>query len=126
MLKVLAAIVGFFVVMFRHLAGGALGNVNFFTQIPEPWVTLSARGGPGPAGGRRAGRHAGDHPGGQRGVRDIVCCSPGSEGSSTATRHPVARRVIWTAPPVAARPSAVLTPATHNIANSWRAGGCYS
>lgn len=42
LLKALAAIIGFFVVMFRGLAGGALGDVNFFTQIPEPWVTLSA------------------------------------------------------------------------------------
>lgn len=42
LLKGLAAIMGFFVVLFRWLAGGAIGDVNFFTQIPEPWVTLSA------------------------------------------------------------------------------------
>src|SRR5688500_8347489 len=39
-LKTLAAVVGFLVAMFRWLSHGALGDVNFFTQIPEPWVTL--------------------------------------------------------------------------------------
>jgi hypothetical protein len=41
-LKSLAAVVGFLVATVRWLAHGALGDVNFFTQIPEPWVTLSA------------------------------------------------------------------------------------
>ena len=41
-LKTLAAVVGFLVALFRWLSQGALGDVNFFTQIPEPWVTLSA------------------------------------------------------------------------------------
>lgn len=42
LLKLLAAIVGFFLTVARALAGGLLGDINFFTQIPEPWVTLSA------------------------------------------------------------------------------------
>src|SRR6478735_1889106 len=41
-LKTFATVVGFLLAMFRWLSRGALGDVNFFTQIPEPWVTLTA------------------------------------------------------------------------------------
>jgi hypothetical protein len=44
-LKAFAAILGFFLAVAGALAHGALGGVNFFTQIPEPWVTLEAIGG---------------------------------------------------------------------------------
>jgi hypothetical protein len=43
-LKAFAGVLGFFLLLAKALARGAMGNVNFFTQIPEPWVTLEALG----------------------------------------------------------------------------------
>src|SRR5262249_26196519 len=41
-LKTFASVVGAPLALVRWLAHGALGDVNLFTQIPEPWVTLAA------------------------------------------------------------------------------------
>jgi hypothetical protein len=40
--KLLLSVIGFFFALFGYLAGGAISGVNFFSQIPEPWVTLAA------------------------------------------------------------------------------------
>jgi hypothetical protein len=40
-LKAVAAVLGFFLAIAGALAHGALSGINFFTQLPEPWVGLS-------------------------------------------------------------------------------------